>query len=214
MKAAGTILTRMVWNKLRYYPFNLPLLWYQLTLLIVGKLYGKFPDLRWRDIWQAAQICHVRLCLGDFTTVWDIKFISFTAPEVKIETWRPDMVKGRFSYHDPTFTVSEAEQQAMNAYAEKIKGDPVARKYDYLQLLSYAVNLVCWIVYPPCWGREVIRWFNLPGGREVCSSGVTAELRWSKPDIRCHCHSPYFRDYSTSMVSPCLFWIDKNWRKE
>ena len=218
MKPGGIILTKMIWNKPKYYPFNIGLLAWQLLFLTAGKIYGKI-DVQWRQVWRAATICHVRLCLGDWyddlpTHVF--KYISFTAPEVKIEEWRYyniPLMPSRFSYLDPTFSVSDAEVEAMNAYAEKIKGNPVARKYDYLQLLSYVVNLPLWIIWPRCWGREVIGWFNLPGGREVCSSGVTAVLKrsiWWKPDMSWDIGWLY----DTSMISPCLFDIDKNWKRK
>ena len=208
MKPGGIILTRMIWNKPKYWPFNIGLLAWQLTFLTVGKIYGKI-DVQWRQIWRAATICHVRLCIRRLS--W---YISFTAPEVKIEFWESRWSHyNRFSYHDPTFSVSDAEVEAMNAYAEKIKGNPVARKYDYLQLLSYVMNLPLWVVWPRCWGREVISWFNLPGGREVCSSGVTAVLKrsiWWKPDMSWDIGWLY----DTSMISPCLFDIDKNWKRK
>ena len=204
MKPAGIILTKMIWNKPKYWPFNVVLLAWQIVFLTVGKIYGKV-DVQWRRIWRAATIVHVRLCLGECLTPHVNWFISFTAPRVKFEMWRLNMVAGRFSYHDPTFDVSEAEEEAMNAYAEKIESNPVARKYDYLALLSYMVNLIIWIIYPSSWGREVIKWFNLPS-REVCSSGITADLRWAFK-------RPFFNSYHTQMVSPCLFDIDKNWRR-
>lgn len=267
MIPGGVILTRMIWNKPKYWPFNIGLLAWQLTFLIVGTAYGKIKTIdgllpstviwayRWivvpwsivlvtssvyygitshwiysiyffillagvwlipfalngmlKPIWWAATICHVRLCLGDSKTVpvgvW-YNYITFTAPEAKIEIWSQDWVSSRFSYHDPTFDVSDAEIKAMNHYAERIKGDPVARKYDYLQLLSFAVNLPLWIVYPPCWGREVIGWFNLPGGREVCSSGVAAILLENILALL------LMMEYNTAMISPCLFNIDENWK--
>lgn len=281
MKPGGVILTCMIWLRhgrsyIRWIGdivFNVPLLAWQLTFLIVGTAYGKItigeplPSqstwvYRWavmpwsiiliidgiyrvftgqwlfaivrlvtlvvlwiisgvslRRVWRAATICHVRLCLrkSGITTPpprsyysW---FISFTAPEVKLELWRPDQIRGRFSCLDPTFDVSDAEQGAMNAYAEKIVGNPVARKYDYLQLLSYAVNLPLWVAWPRCWGREVISWFNLPGGREVCSSGVTAILKYCIENPA-GWESWDFWFYSTSTIPPCLFDIDKNWKRE
>lgn len=220
MKPGGVILTRMIWNKPKYWPFNIGLLAWQLAFLIVGKLYGKV-EVQWRDIWRAATICHVRLVINEKGIGGTVRVISFTAPEVEIEPWLNSWnIKSCFSYLAPTFDISDAEIEAMNEYAEKIKGDPVARKYDYLQLLGYCVNLPLWIVWPRCWGRQVIGWFNLPGGREVCSSGVTAILRWRDLGMyevnmkRWGWLSMYFRDYSTSMVSPCLFDIDKNWRRK
>ena len=165
--------------------------------------------ISWRDLWQAATVCHVRLCLGNGL------FVSFTAPEVKIEVWRPDMIKDRFSYRDPAFNLTEAQIDAMNAYARGIKGNPVARRYDFFQLVGYTVWLAYWIIRPSRWGREIKPWLNLPGGRETCSSGVTAILRWAVYNI-----TPFhligaliFPGYSISMVPPCLFAIDKDWPK-
>lgn len=214
MKPGGIILTQMRWNKPLYWIFNIGLFSWQAIFLLIGKIYGKIP-IDWSMIFRAAKIVHVRLCLKGSPLPFGGFFISFTAPEVKIEFWQPHQVLplSRFSYLDPTFEVSEAEVEAMNRYAEKIEGDPVARKYDFLQLFACCVWMVCWIIYPPCWGREIKPWFNLPGGREFCSSGVTAILR----DLYL-CNLPvkirYFPIYSTSMVPPCLFDIDKNWRKE
>lgn len=271
MKPGGIILTKMVWTKLKYYPFNIGLLIYHLTFLIVGTAYGKIEigkplpsrviwiykwivmpwfilatidgvylvfTAQWINailrliviivvwiisvreslgqIWRAATICHVRLHIDSPEYEAYAVFVSFTAPKVKIEKWSyallQDLEGSRFSYLDPTFSVTDAEIEAMNKYAKEVMNKPIARRYDFLQLLGYVVNLVCWIVYPPCWGKEVIGWFNLPGGREVCSSGVTAILR-DMGRIKITLLN-IFPGYSISMVPPCLFWISKNWKKE
>lgn len=201
------------------YAITWPLIFTWIPLILTIFFWGESRGFDWRLIWKAATTCHVRLIIkkGIAGTVWAI---SFTAPEIKIEQWRPDMIKGRFSYRKPCFDLTEGQVEAMNEYAQTIKGNPTARKYDFLQLLAFCVWLPFWIIYPPCWGKELKPWFNLVGGREVCSSGVTAILRWLfffSEVGRVFCldipTASIFEGYSTSMVSPCLIAINENWRK-
>ena len=258
MKPGGIILTYIDWKHWKEFPFNVAILFYQLTLLIVGVAYGKFPELEnkrmtgwwkiiygtvaifwlvyaivffwmgylivgivafwmvystlwalggasWRQVWRAATACHVRLCLGDWYSIptQTFRYISFTAPEAKLESWSMRQAQGRFEYRDPTFGLTEEQIRAMNGYANAILGRPTARKYDYLALLSYVINLAIWILIPKLWGKEKIKTFNLPHGRETCSSGARAILKWI--DV------PIFEKYDTQMVSPPLFAIDRKW---
>ncbi len=58
MKPAGIIITYIDWSKWKQWWFNIPLLIFQLMFLIVGKAYGKIPDLHGRntDFWGFGKI--------------------------------------------------------------------------------------------------------------------------------------------------------------
>lgn len=177
----GIILTRMRWDRPLWWIFNLSLFAYQLIMLSVGKLVGKVKPI-WPEIWWAAQMAHVRLLLNPEPGHDTWRAISFAAPEAKYDWWSPGSIvrsNGHFIYLEPTF---EPDQEMINRISEAAEAkmkQPVARKYDYLQILSFLVNLPIWIFYWPAWGKEVIKIMNLPGGREVCSSGIAAILRWA-----------------------------------
>lgn len=222
MKTAGIILTYMDWRKVNKWFFNIPLFLCQLTFMVIGKIIKKVK-VRWRDIWRSAQCSHVRLCLEDAATVIagkSYKYINFGYPKAELQYWRVDQCDGkRFEYREPTFEPSDEFIAAMIEYAR----DQVGKAYDVPQLASYCLNLAIWIIWPPSWGREVLQWLNLRGGHEVCSSGVTACLRWAetprtytrigpKAARLFAMRSKYFPIYDTAMVFPCLFPLSENWR--
>lgn len=229
MEPAGIILTYIVWTNWKELPFNLSLFLFQLAFLTIGKIIGKV-EVEWGEIWHAAQASHVRLCLEKVahSDMW--RYANFGYRKMTIQPWRLDQCDGkRFEYRRPTFETSPEFIKAMQQYAY----DQVGKGYDTAQLFSYGLNFIVWLFWWPLWGREVFRWLNLRGGREVCSSGVTACLRDAEKDFRDGCAekvkmlyagdpnfsgevivpSRYFEIYHTAMVSPCLIAIDENWRK-
>jgi hypothetical protein len=237
-KPAGIIGTIMRWNKPAWWIFNLALFAWQFVMLGAAKLIGyilqviyylwgnwnlesslgrlatKFNVFRvitWRQIWQAAQWCHVRMLLNPIPgDSW--RCISFTAPIAKFDYWSPgtvDQSRGHFVYLEPAFEITPVETINLQEKAESmVNKELVARKYDYLQLFSFCVNSLLWLFWWPCWGRQVITWFNLPGGREVCSTGVAMLL------IECvYALSGLFLPFAVAMVCPALFVVSKNWRR-
>jgi len=206
----GVILTRMRWNNPLWWTFNAALLVYQLIMLSAGKLIGKVKA-GWREIWDASHYCHVRMVLQPEPGKDTWKAISFTAPEAKYDWWSVGAIvrsKGHFVYLQPTFERTQAMIDHAIEAAQAKMGQKVGRKYDYLQLLSFLVNLLIWLVYWPSWGKQVIGWFNLPGGREVCSTAITAILRWAAGKT-----IEFFAGCAIAMVSPCLFAISRNWKR-
>lgn len=171
----------------------------------IFKRFEEFVDTSWAEIFRAAQICHVRVKLtGDDA-------FSITAPNAKIETfWSEELVKnskGHFIYREPVFEVTDDMVERGIGYAWSLAGSLLSRGYDYLQLLGYLVNLPIWLLYWPCFGKQVIPWFNLPGGREVCSSGGCALFRYAVGGLLC------FAGFSNAMFCPALFYISKKWKK-
>ena len=214
-KPLGVIATVMRWDKPAWWFFNLSLLAYQLVMLTFGKLIGKV-DIRWRDIWRYAQYCHVRLLLeAGPNGVW--KCLSITAPYAKYDFWTPGAIaqsKGHFVYLEPTFEVDTLMVERAIEGANKIVNSPQARRYDYFQILSYLINLPIWIFWWPSWGQQVIPWFNLPGAREVCSSGIAALIRQAVARaIEFFLIRKSKRAYATAMISPCLYAICKRWKR-
>ena len=210
MKSGGIILTYIDWSDRKEFFFNVILFVMQLIGLVIGKIIRKVK-VKWRQIWKAAQVSHVRLALWEAEPLIKKRpwvCINFGYPTAELQPWYDDWIDGkRFEYRDPTFNPSPEFIDAMDEYAHA----QVGKRYDELQLLSGAVNLIIWIIYPPSWGREVIKWFNRPGGLEFCSSGVTACLRAAEKAPR-RAKTLFFKTYHTAMVSPSLFAISENWK--
>ena len=199
MKPGGIIITFMRWDKPLWWAFNIGLLIWQLLFLTLGKITRRV-EASWRQIWTAAFSCHIRLKVGE-------QFISFTAPVAKLEDWSKDKIDGsHFVYFDPNFGLTDAEIELLDDYAKSIMQKPVARRYDYLQLFSFVLNLPVWMIAWRTFGMEVYPILNL-SLREVCSTGATALLRYATKRIK------LFPRFDTAMVSPCLFVIDENWRR-
>lgn len=193
-----------------------------IRIIAVFLMVAIIRGIDWRRVWQAAKCSHVRLCLGDVsslttssafhgtvkTEMWE--YINFGYPSAEIEQyWRPDLIDGkRFKYFEPTFEPSDEFVAAMIEYAE----GEVGKRYDWLQLiLGYPANFIVWIFCPWKWGKEVIPWFNLSGGNEVCSSGWLACLRWA--EARRMLIDRFFPRYDTAVVPPCLAPLSENWRE-
>ncbi len=207
--------------------------WYYIPIIILHTIItlAFFRNIDWRKVWRSAQCSHVRLCLGEYFDYFKAKlgelersiglpslrdghsfrYINFGYPKAKMDYWRMDQCKGQFRYFEPTFDPSPKFIAAMIEYAEAQVGKP----YDTLQLFSYGLNFIVWLFWWKKWGREVFRWLNLRGGREVCSSGAIADLRWadwkSGGLLIGRFNSRFFNIYDTAMVMPCMFAIDRNW---
>ena len=169
---------------------------YLSQLLIINKKYNILP----KDIKKlAARVTHVRICVGN-----DLYF-SQNAPIAKIDNYtREQLISWGRVYRDPTFTPTRCQEIALYMKADDLCKDVKRRRYDYLQLLSYGVNLLLWYMKPSWWGKEVIKTFNLPGGRGVCSS-TNADL------LRETFEREFFEGYDTAMVFPFLVLISSNW---
>lgn len=229
MKPAGFIATYIRWRDWKELPFNIALFIFQIVFMVVGKIYGKVK-VKWRQIWKAAQVSHVRLVLQNIECICEsagdglmkqnpdciihqcygrdgmVSVANFGYPKMEIQAWYEEWNKGNFRYFDPTFKPSPEFIEAMTQYAKDQEG----KRYDWLQLiLGYPANLIVWIVWPWSWGKEVIKIFNRPGGREVCSSGWVACLRWPEWRNRLSCR--FFKNYDTAVIPPCLAVIDGNW---
>jgi len=216
VKPLGVILTKMRWNRPLWYPFNIGLLGYQLVMLAAGKLIGVI-DTTWRQIWSAAFCCHVRVLLNPYQgDVW--RALSITAPEAKIDYWTQGSIvksRGHFIYLDPTFDVTATIQFRGEIFAWDLLHTPLVRRYDYAQLFSYLINLIIWLCYWPTWGREIIKASNLKGGRETCSSGGAALVRWAAGAavVEFFLIARLKAAFVNAMVSPCLYLISDEWRK-
>lgn len=217
MKSFDIILTRMRWNKPLWLIFNIGLFVWQFAFMVIGKWRGKFK-LTFKQIWFYSQFCHVRLVLKPTKDwAWTKGFgsltkdgwlcLSVTAPHALIENWNDSMIDNKNYYLlESNLDVTTEEIDSGYSYAVNLTNNKRARRYDWLQFLSFIVNLFLWIIWPPFWGKEKIITFNLPGGREQCSPGACATLRFAIKRIE------IFNSYSTSMVSPCLYPISESWR--
>lgn len=198
------------------------LLWF-LAWIIFALIPGRVP--LWL-ILKAARVIHVRLCLEriEGTNKW--RYISQSAPEAKLDEWDDSQLLGnQFVYMPPGFQPIAIFIAAMIIYAEKHVNDRGTRGYDYLQLISIALNSILFWWIPCLYGKEVIRFMNLPGFKEVCSTLVAAILRWARfveileaeglpiatvesyyEDHQTHL-SEFFEGYVTSMICPGLYPI-------
>lgn len=161
---------------------------------------------------EAAQYCHVRLCIREHDGNNNVyEYISFTAPRIEFDYFTPGKIAGsnrRWTYLDPNFELDELQRTRLYQAAEHKRGDLRARLYDYLQLLSFVAHLPLWMIYPPWWGKELFKTLNLPGGRTVCSAGVIELLRFVLQTI-----VVILKGYDTPMVAPCLIAISEHWSK-
>lgn len=230
----GTAIGKIRWESRRYGWIDLAIYtsfavaftyiprWWNIPTNIIFPLMivASFRNIPWRRVWRAAQASHVRLVLKKVSPIsnnfW--KCINFGYPKAEIQNWHSLWNDGkRFEYREPTFTFSQDRIDNMIQYAN----DQVGKRYDWLQLLSPPANFPIWIIYWPWWGKEIIRWFNLPGAREFCSSGAIATLLWFaestqvRDDMRIldGNKSEFFGTYDPAMVMPCMFVISENWRK-
>lgn len=203
MKSGGVILTRMKWKEPFGIFFNFCLLsWHTIFL---WWFYRRQVPKEIRKL--AARISHVRLVFDGPYENSCVKVLSQTSPIAEIEVWGPEAPDGKsFIYFDPTFEVDDEFRQRMIGYADHLIANKRTRKYDYLQLFSYCINLLIWIVRPSTLGREVCRVMNLRG-RGVCSSVAASVLRSGANDF-----TAYFGKFETAMVSPSLFVISGFWK--
>lgn len=184
-----------------------------------------FRNIPWRRVWRAAQCSHVRLVLQKRLRFDEWLCINFGYPKAELQPWRERWIDGkRFRYFGPTFPTPPQFMEPVIQYAY----DQVGKPYDELQLISSGLHLIAWIVYPPCWGKElkIIKAFNRKGGSEHCISGLVACLRWGETREKFepintklivsnyyYLKTIFFTGYSTATTFPCQVDIDENWRE-
>lgn len=188
-----------------------------------------------RTIIFGSRVSHVRLCLEKIEGTNRWRYISQSFPDAKFDEWSEDQLLGRhFIYLPPGFGPSEIFIRAMTDYANDHVKNRGKRGYDVLQLGSFVLNSLLFWWIPHLHGREIIKFMNIPGFREVCSTLVAGILRWAwlseclellgwrryladgefKQHIDLyyfehHHHlKEFFEGYVTAMVSPCLFVIE------
>lgn len=210
--------------------------WYS-PLSIVGIIIGlgEGRGIIWRKVWQAAQVSHVRLVLEPAMTLDGVSdqyfwVMNFGYKYAEIQIWDIGWNDGkRFKYYEATFPTPPEFMEPVIQYAH----DQVGKQYDEVQLLSYFPHLIVWIIFPPCWGKElkIIKALNRPGGLEDCISGFTACLRWPERDfvkeysmatvmtlkrVRAAIikNTKFFKGYAIPVVPPCLAVISENWREK
>lgn len=180
------------------------------SLCRMADLFSPFAGITWKEIWEGAQICHIRLIIG--LDGCNAICISFTAPKAKIEYWSMATIErseGHFTYLEPLFRISDSEACCLIEAAQRVVNNPIRRIYDYFQLIfGFIVNLIIWIFWWPAWGKEVIKLFNIPGGSEVCSTGTASLLI---ENIKAMARA--FLPFVIAMVSPAVIYINRNWRK-
>ena len=211
--------------------------WFLIFLWIIawGTL-SMIPDeVPLKIILKAAMVVHVRLCLNRIYETNRWRYISQSAPNAKMDYWSDDQLLGKhFVYMAPGWNVRPLFIKGMIIYAEAHIADRGKRGYDYLQSFSIYLNSILFWWIPAFHGKEIIKFMNLPGFKEVCSTLVAAILRWAKlyeliideglgkrplsdnelneyidsyyQDHQGHLKE-FFEGYDTSMVSPCLYVI-------
>jgi len=253
MKTGGVVLTIMPNKWHRGGIFNWFLFWWQRIFLWFRFAHHE----RWGKSYlnkevrkTCARISHIHLDVGQSLT-GRRKLLSITVPMAEFEWWSlekflydatlrygtdPASLKDgvKHIYLMPQFEVDEVGGKAMMAYAEDLVQNRHRRGYDVLQLISFSVNLFLWIFRPSKWGTQLNHWFNLRGGKEVCSTGVAATLRHaefqsntdvnkiSAVDLRTtpkgnyrnlttKSETQFFPGYDTAMVPPCLYPLSPMW---
>lgn len=230
--------------------FFIPLLWFfpkwwSVSGVIIGVFVGIATqrNIDWRRVWKAAQCSHVRLVLEKAVPPEKQPFLglqpdtyevaNFGYPFMEIQPWREKWNKGRFEYRDPTFPTPPEFMAAVIQYAE----DQVGKPYDHWQLISNGLHFIAWAVWPWSWGKElrIIKALNRKGGREHCSSGFTACLRYAELIARHdvinrpeklrllreldrvygnNFFTSFFKGYDTPVVPPGLVALSEDWRRE
>jgi hypothetical protein len=133
-----------------------------------------------RLILWSALVTHVRLCLERIPGTNRWRYISQTAPRAEMDEWSDDQLLGRhYLYMAPAFNPGSIFIEAMIQYAKEHAAARGKRGYDYLQIGSFILNAILFWWIPGLHGKEVIKFMNIPGFREVCSTLVAAILRWS-----------------------------------
>lgn len=253
MKTGGVVLTMMPNKWHRGGIFHWFLFWWQRIFLWFrfahhehwGKSYLNKEVRK-----TCARISHIHLDVGQSQT-GRRKLLSITVPMAVFEWWPPesilydatlkwgtdpDSLKDgvKHVYLLPQFEVNDTFGKSMMAYAEDLVQNRHRRYYDVLQLISFIVNLFLWIFRPSKWGTQLNHWFNLRGGKEVCSTGVAATLRHAEfqsntdinkivvidPRTTPKGHERYittksgtqfFPGYDIAMVPPCLYPLSQMW---
>ena len=192
--------------------------WFSLMIFnFWGSLFwiATYRGIDWYRVWQAAKCSHVRLVLERAPQSW--LTANFGYPKMEIQPWHIRWNDGkRFRYFEPTFEPSDEFIAAMIEYAEA----QVGKGYDDLQLISSGLHIIAWIIWPWCWGKElrIIKALNRKGGREHCTSGFTACLRWAEAHsnnmlFKTFFDTDYFPGYDTAVIPPCLAPLSKNWEE-
>lgn len=183
-----------------------------------------------------ARCSHVQLDLGPGEHIdGSHLFLNVTFPNSKFEVY--DMIRlqneSQQVYASPLFLMQPIQIAKMRDFATDFIESPRKRAYDWLQLFSYILNLIIWILRPSTWGREVNHMLNLPGGKQVCSSGAAACLRYAEIGtvsqslkegtfdtqhmagkvklIASRTTTQFFKGYDTAMISPILFLLERKW---
>lgn len=183
-----------------------------------------------------ARCSHIQLDLGPSEhTDGSHLFLNVTFPEAKFEVYTQTRLQNETNevYARPLFKLTDLHYTKMRNFATDLIKSPRKKTYDWLQLCSFLVNLIIWIIKPSTWGREINHTFNLPGGKQVCSSGAAACLRYAEVGaisqaltigtfdtqniegamkiITSRATTQFFKGYDTAMISPLLFLLENRW---
>lgn len=159
-----------------------------------------------------ARCSHVQLDLGASPDNDNAHiFLNVTWPHSKFELYDDDRLHGEKwqVYAPPLFHTSPEQHIRLKDFAKNLISTRFKKSYDWLQLFSYLVNMLIWIMHPCAWGKEIHPLFNIPGGKHVCSSGAAACLRYSRGVTGRI--SNFFYKYDATMVPPVLFLLDQKW---
>ncbi len=232
MTAGGVILTFMPKKFWKRGPFYHGLYFYQRLFIWVKFRKLKLAKLQKQTL---ARCSHVQLDLGPGEKEGTHLFLNVTFPDAKFEVYDNTRIQNETwqAYSSPVFVLSFTQIVKMREFATDLIQSAHKRTYDWLQLFSYLLNIFIWMLYPSKWGQEVNHMLNLPGGKQVCSSGAAACLRYAEVGavsqslkkgafdmqhingtvklITSKTTTRFFEGYDTAMVSPMLFLLEGKW---
>lgn len=183
----------------------------------------------------AARCTHVQLDIGRGPKQDSHLFLNVTYPKAKLEVYNEVRLQNEpwQAYARPLFFVNHDREAKMYEFSRDLVNSKHKKLYDWLQLFSYILNILIWTIKPSSWGKEVNHMLNRPGGREVCSSGAAACLRYTEVKnisqtidtgtfelkkiagkvklISSKESTDFFKGYDTAMVSPVLFILEGKW---
>jgi len=158
----------------------------------------------------ASRISHVTLCINELPNK-QYEFFNQTNPFAKISIWTEAIIDHQeFFYGDPGPELQKLPPEfilKVQELAHKKVNDKKNRMYDYTQLLSFIVNLPIWIIMDN-WGKEKIKFFNIPGGHEGCSTAIASILRSVENPFA---QTLFFPGYDISMIFPLLYYMSNDW---
>lgn len=193
---------------------------------------------------KAERATHIMIDIGEAAETAGVKYryiLSVTFPVVEVHRVEVDDTFNKHLLDGQYLPLVKPLNSAMRTYVSTwgwlLLESKSKKYYDFLQLLSFAVNLPLWFLIPSTLGKEVIKLLGIGKGNQVCSTGAIAALRFAeaeviqgkeqdKKEMRKVCTanstmsfelkkrrtSRFIADFDTAVVSPALFLAEGSWQ--